>query len=229
MNKKQMNKKVLVISPHQDDEVIGCGGLIARLVRDGSLVDVVYVLSGYSGIAGHNYKYQSIKKRENEARAACKKLGIHKFFFLRERDRETVYNTRLLKKIVNVIRKVKPNIVLAPHEDESDYEHKMVNRLTREAVWMAKSDYFLDKKITKWEYELILFYEVWTPIKQPNYYEDITKFIDSKISALKEYQSQNKVINYIDAVLGLNRYRGEMSRTGKYAEAYYIKRVLKLI
>lgn len=224
-----MERRVLVISPHQDDEVIGCGGLIARLVEDGALVYVVYILSGYSGISGDNYSYQSIKKRESEARAACNRLGVHKLFFLREKDREIVYNPRLLKKLVDVFRDVKPNVILAPHENESDYEHKIVNRLTREAAWIAKSSYFLKEKVLQWKYELVLFYEVWTPIERPNYYEDITKFIDSKVSALKEYKSQNKVVNYVDAVMGLNRYRGEMSGVGKYAEAYYIKRISKVI
>jgi LmbE family N-acetylglucosaminyl deacetylase len=67
-----------------------------------------------------------------------------------------------------------------------------------------------------------LAYEVWTPLSEFNYVEDISEFIDKKIAALKEHKSQIQQIRYDEAMEGLARYRGAMTGKGKYCEVFNI-------
>ncbi|MDD3999043.1 MAG: PIG-L family deacetylase, partial [Candidatus Shapirobacteria bacterium] len=69
------NLNVLVIAPHHDDEVIGCGGLISLLVSKGYNVSVVHVFNGSSGVAERSSKV-SQKVRHVEAVAASKIAGF---------------------------------------------------------------------------------------------------------------------------------------------------------
>lgn len=68
----------------------------------------------------------------------------------------------------------------------------------------------------------LLCYEVWIPIEDCNYYEDISDFLDIKLKALSNYKSQTRIIPYDQAIEGLNRYRGLMGIGKKYAEAFKI-------
>ena len=65
-------------------------------------------------------------------------------------------------------------------------------------------------------------YEVWTPIREIDHIVDITPFVDVKRAAIESYESQCAVMAFDDAILGLNRYRGEMHcwPDGEYAEVF---------
>lgn len=224
-----MKKKILVIAPHQDDEIIGCGGTTAKMISEGHKVYVIYVLSGYSGVTDIKDNRKATRLREREAIQSCKSLGVSKYFFLREKDRQLFYNGETIKKIIKIIREIRPNIVFIPHENEEDFEHTVVSKMSQEAIWIANSKYFPEYGNAKsWIYDVILFYEVWTPIQRPNYFVDITTVRQKKTSALKKHKSQLTKVDYTSAVLGLNRYRGVMSFVGDFAEAFLIKRINKL-
>lgn len=228
MNKSR-SKQVLVISPHHDDEVLGCGGSIARRIKDGFTVGVVYITAGFSSVVEAKSKKEAILIREKEAIVASKVLGIKKQIFLREEDRGLKFNTELLKKLISVIRNISPDLVYLPHFSDGDREHRLVSEISQEALWIARTPYFSrrDKRLEK-EYSSILFYEVWSPLQKPTYFENITNFKDVKIEAMRAYSSQLVHVNYIDAILGLNRYRGQTSGKGDYAEAFAIKSLASL-
>src|SRR5687768_13703045 len=78
-------KKILVISPHPDDEAIGCGGVISKHVREGEIVEVIFLTSGEKGGHGRT-PVETIVQREKEARDAAKILGISAVHFWREPD-----------------------------------------------------------------------------------------------------------------------------------------------
>ncbi len=65
-------------------------------------------------------------------------------------------------------------------------------------------------------------YEVWTPLQEMDHIEDISDVIDDKIAAVRAYRTQCNVLRFDDAILGLNRYRGEMHSWpgGPYAEIF---------
>jgi LmbE family N-acetylglucosaminyl deacetylase len=124
---------------------------------------------------------------------------------------------------------VEPNIVYLPHLKEGDFEHRLVSQISQEALWIASSKYFpeLGGRYEK-RYEAVLFYEIWTPLTSPQYFEDISQFKVKKIEAIKCYSTQLNLMNLAEAILGLNRYRGEMHRGVSFAEAFSVKSVDKI-
>jgi LmbE family N-acetylglucosaminyl deacetylase len=65
-----------------------------------------------------------------------------------------------------------------------------------------------------------LCYEVWTPLQQFPYVEDITPFMELKLKALREHKSQIAAIRYDAGVQGFDRYRGAFTGKGEYCECF---------
>src|SRR5947207_9627276 len=78
-------RRVLVISPHPDDESIGCGGTLRQHVVDGDAVHVVFLTSGERGGHGRAPR-ETAQLREQEARDAAKVLGVGAIEFWRAPD-----------------------------------------------------------------------------------------------------------------------------------------------
>lgn len=215
---------VLIIAPHHDDEVLGCGGTIIKHHRKGDKVWVVYVTAGWSGVPKIKSKEAAIRMREKEARDACKILGIEKAIFMREEDRNIFVNGKIIRKLVKIIRKVKPNLIYTPHPGEKDIEHKIVYEITKEAAWLSKSPYLPKLGSPAKPIETIYLYEIWTPLSNFFIKEDITSVIDEKMKALLVYKSQLEHLNLVDAITGLNMYRGSMVGTDKrFAEVFQVE------
>jgi len=216
---------ILVVSPHHDDEVIGCGGTIAKYHRNGDKVFVVYVTSGWSGLPKIKSKEKAIKIRERETHNACKILGVQKSIFLREDDRN-IYNKKgeIIQKLIKVIRDVKPNLIYVPHPNEKDIEHRITYEVTKEAAWLSKSPYLPKLGVPTKSIETIYLYEVWTPMENFFIREDITSVVDVKTKALLAYKSQLEYFNLVDAIIGLSMYRGSMvGTTKKFAEVFQVE------
>lgn len=216
---------ILVVAPHHDDEVIGCGGTIFKHYKKDDKIWVVYVTAGWSGIPKIKSKEKAIKIREREARDACRIIGVQKAIFLREDDR-SIYNKKaeIIERLIKAIRDIKPNLIYAPHSREKDIEHKIVYETVKEAAWLSKSPYLPKLGQSTKSIQKIYLYEVWTPLEDFFEREDITSVIDIKTKALLAYQSQLKYFNLVDAITGLNVYRGSMVGTNKkFAEVFQIE------
>lgn len=146
-------------------------------------------------------------------------------------DRCSILIQDLQKKIIKLIRKIKPMIILAPHSQEHDQEHRLVSKASWEASWLSVSSIFPKLGAASSTKPIFLGYEVWTPIKQPNLYIDITKTKSFKKKALKCYTSQIKNTNWVDASLGLNSYRGATLNGRGLVEVFSLQpsNIIKLI
>lgn len=216
-------KKVLVISPHVDDEIIGCGGTILKHKSAGDDVSVIYFYKCWSGIPDKN-KSEAERIRKKEASSSAKILGISKQYFLRQEDRSFYLENKIIEKLVKIIGKVSPNIIYLPHPKEKDREHKLTYEVAKEAIWLSNSPYLKNlgksTKINK-----VYLYEVWTPMDKYDIKNDIAEYLEKKIKAIKEQKSQAKYLNLVDASVGLNLYRGSLSGpTKKYAEVFEEKK-----
>ncbi|RJQ25219.1 hypothetical protein C4577_06205 [Candidatus Parcubacteria bacterium] len=206
-----IGRKVLVFAPHPDDETIGCGGTIAKIIKDGGNVVIVWMTSGELGTKDHHRNGELAKVREREAKKAATTLGIKSYYFLRQPDSFLLATPQLIKQVAEIITTHKPETILCSYWDKINNDHivtyDIVTRATLLAGGISKS---------------LLCYEVWTPIEDCNYYEDTSDFLDTKLTALSAYKSQVKIIPYDQAIEGLNRYRGLMGIGKKYAEAFKI-------
>lgn len=200
---------VLVVAPHHDDEVIGCGGTIAGWVRASVRVDVVYLTAGYAGLPHIADEAEATALREAEAAAAAHILGISQMFFWRYPDRGLAYSPAIVQRLVRLLREGGYRGLLFPHAAEGDYEHRVAHHIAGEAAWLASSSYFPALGPPA-ELARILLYEVWTPIQQVNWKQDISAVLQLKIAALTAYRSQFTP-QQAEQIVGLNCYRGAMS------------------
>ncbi len=205
--------RVLVISPHPDDETIGCGGTLARHAAEGDVSHVVFLTSGERG--GHGLPAEETKpRRESEARLAAEILGIERVDFWRAKDGAVEAGRPLLERLNKTLKKWRPHIVYVPHVGEMHPDHRAAARLVRRAVYPAGT-------ARKGTPEVRMF-EVWTPLQTLDHVVDISPYIERKLAAVRSYASQCAVMCFDEAVRGLNRYRGEMHSWpgGDYAEVF---------
>ena len=198
--------RALIVAPHHDDEVIGCGGTIGKLASAGHTLGVIYLTAGYSGLPNTEDREEAVRIRESEARCAGEALGVSDQFFLRRPDRELVYSFDLVAELVRIFRDWRTEGVYAPHPLEQDREHRVACSLTQEAVMLSSKDCFpeLGKPIPP--LRRFFLYEVWTPLQVVQHVEDISEFASRKVDALRCYASQFGAIE-AEKLLGMNYYR----------------------
>jgi LmbE family N-acetylglucosaminyl deacetylase len=202
-------RRVLVLSPHIDDDVIGCGGVIKQHADLGAVVVSVYLRDGG-------------ETRESEARRAAAIVGVKEVIFMRwgppaeAKSWGPVPTTKsripiqqdTVKALREIIDTAKPEVLYAPFFLDPHPDH-------------ASATYLLGAALTacRTPIERLYLYEVWGPLV-PDILIDITKQADVKLQAINAHRSQVEDINMGLGMLSLNRYRAEMNRIRGYAEAY---------
>ena len=168
--------KTLLFAPHPDDEIISCGGYLAKSIRRKNLVDIVYLTS-------------SSPIRELEINKIKQFMGFNNVYLFNQEDRMLKTDNKLLKKLLKTIRDSKPDQIIIPHKNESDRDHKILSEILLDCVYLADSNFLLEKSDKPFRIKSILGYEVWTPISLPQLYIDITEFMQIKREAMKLYSS----------------------------------------
>ena len=234
-----MKKKILVICSHPDDEVLGCGGAIARHVSEGDIVRLIYTHEGNSSRYDINTKNKKIldkiktdiTKREKMALKVSKFLKFNITAFYRNENlvKRNFNLLTLIKLLVKDINNFKPNIIYTHHEFDLNEDHRITFKATINAcrpneTHMVREIYsFETPSATEWA---DTFYR---NKFNPNYFIDIQKFIKIKISALKIYGFEMRNYphprseQYINA---LSVYRGGAVYL-KNAEAFEVIRKIK--
>lgn len=204
-------KNVLVLAPHPDDDIIGCGGTLNMYRQNGATITVVYMTDGRKGKPAYDYDEDTlVSERREEARKAAAIIGIDKLLFLDNRDSELSATPKTILRISDILSEVKPEAVFLPFLLDNHMDHKATNDI----FVMASREY--NSNI------LCYGYEIWTPITTPNYIVDITEDIETKKRALAQHRSQLILCPLIDASLSLSRYRCILhSLKDGYAEAFF--------
>lgn len=207
-----MKKRVLVISPHPDDESLGCGGTIRKHVTEGDRAEIVFLTSGEKGGHGRSLE-ETARVREKEARRAASILGVSKVEFWREPDSGFRVTETNLKRLQTRLREYRPDFLYVTHEKEAHPEHRAAARLVADA--------FSGNSLRHLKTQVWMF-EVWTPLQQLDLLVDISPYVAVKRRAIRAHASQCAVMDFDVALLALNRYRGEMHSWpgGDYAEAF---------
>jgi len=203
---------VLVISPHPDDESIGCGGTLRRHVLQGDIVQAVFLTSGERGGHGRS-RDDTMRIREEEAREAAAILGLAQIEFWRVPNGSLRLTGKLTDRLCAKLNEWPADIIYVTHDREMHPEHRAAARLVKRAVSS------LSGKLAK---PKVFMFEVWTPLQRMDEIVDITPYIETKTAAIRAHQSQCEVMRFDDAFLGLARYRGEMFSwpEGDYAEVF---------
>ena len=221
-----VKKKILVVAPHPDDEVLGVGGTIAKYSEQGNEVFVLMV----SGHLPPLYSRDAYEKTVSEAYAAFDILGVSKSKFL-EIPATMIGDQPLHEvnsKISTIVNDFNPHIVLCPYPDRH-----VDHRLVFDSVMVATRPVGIGRNI-----EIVAAYETlsethWNaphiePNFTPNWVVDITEQADAKLNALRCYKSQ--ISNFpgprsIEAVEALAKFRGTQAGFG-YGEGFHIVRMV---
>jgi N-acetylglucosamine malate deacetylase 1 len=201
-----------VISPHPDDESVGCGGTLRKHAVEGDAIRVIFVTSGEKG-GRRRPPEEAAQVREQEARAAAKILGIAEVEFWRQPDGAVHASPQLVERLRQAIEAWKPQLIYVTHDREMHPDHRASARLVRCTL----------ADLPPGARPVVRMYEVWTPMRMMHRIVDITPYIDVKIAAIRAHQSQCEVMRFDEALPALNRYRGEMHSgwpPARYAEIF---------
>ncbi|MFN3533131.1 MAG: PIG-L deacetylase family protein [Candidatus Brocadia sp.] len=199
-------KKVLVLSPHPDDDVIGCGGTLCRYHLMGAEIAVVYMTDGRKG----NDRYMEdelVRIRQEEAKRASRILGIDKLIFLDNRDSELSLSSKTITELSAILYDYKPEAVFIPFFMDNHPDHIATSQIFFSAA----------KSLTS---SMCYSYGIWTPLPTSNIVSDITKYLEKKTLAINEHKSQLELIDLTEAARGLSRYYSILNGGNGYAELF---------
>ena len=158
-------KRLLIVAPHPDDEVIGCGGLISRLVAEGQTPHIVILTGGEGSHIGCCYTPASeiVKARRELTRKSLSILGVpsefvHELDFM---DGSVSSNdSRQIERLKTIVADVKPDVVFVPHWGEGWNDHIVVKDIIRP---------MLPSTSELWEYCVWMwYYNIWRGLDWDN-------------------------------------------------------------
>lgn len=178
---------VLAIGAHPDDVELGCGGTLAKLISEGKKVAIVDLTQGELGTRGTNFT------RAEEAAEAAKILEISARENLKMKDGFIQNSEEYQMKIVTMIRKYQPEIVLSNAIDDRHPDHAKASKLVSDACFLSglvKIETVLEGNNQQpWRPKHIFNYIQWKNIT-PDFVIDITDFMQKKIDACLAYKTQ---------------------------------------
>ena len=226
-----MKKKILIIVSHPDDEILGCGGSIAKFINEGHNVKVYFTHEGSSA----RYKTlnnidieKQILSRQKMALKASKYLNYQIIEFgkninLDNRNYNALYN---VKKIIKIFGDYKPDIVYTHHPDDLNEDHRYTSKTVITACrpnskFNICDIYFMEiPSSTEWSLKNSF---------KPNVFLSIDKFYKKKIKALNFYKDEMRKAPHPRSkknIEALSIFRGSQVGLVK-AEAFELCRIIK--
>jgi bacillithiol biosynthesis deacetylase BshB1 len=229
-----MKLDILAFGAHPDDVELGCSGTIAKEISLGKKVGIIDLTRGELGTRG------SVEIRNNESEAAAKILGISIRENLDMRDGFFINDESHQLRIIEIIRKYKPEIVLCNAIDDRHIDHAKGSKLVSDACFLSglvKIETSIDGiQQTAWRPKLVYHYIQWKNI-EPDFVVDITGFIDKKEASILAYGSQFynpnseepetpiATKNFLESIHNRSRELGRLIGT-EYAEGFTVERYL---
>ncbi|MDF4221056.1 PIG-L family deacetylase [Maribacter sp. M208] len=191
---KNVNK-ILIVAPHTDDEVIGCGGLIQFLkLSHNCSIDICFVTKedGRS-VSKPKLSEQGTDLRIDESKAAKNILQYDRAHYLMINERTLNDNKKakliFQEKIKYHILSINPEIILIPNHFDMNPDHRSV---CKESLKLINSLTLAKQSIIK----EILLYEIWGPVNATHYVELTEAMKKVKLEAMKCYQTQLQTVDY---------------------------------
>lgn len=218
--------KILVVSPHPDDETLGAGGTLLKQKKSG---DQLFWLIVTHVNAKDGWDEDFVERRKNQINEITNTYGFDEVFDLGyppaclscENEKE------LVSKIYHVYEQIKPEWLIIPGEYDAHSDHGVTFRCCMAAAKPFRAPYI--KKIVTMEIisETEQGYQKDSFI--PNYYVDISEEIESKIQAMKIYDSELDDMPFprnIENLKALAVFRGGCCNA-LYAEAFHLVRLIE--
>jgi LmbE family N-acetylglucosaminyl deacetylase len=189
-----LSERILIIAAHPDDEVLGCGGTIARLCKDGHRVTVA--------ILGEGVTSRSVKREEADPKEvenlrrkslkASKILGAAdvRFFGLPDNRFDTLALLDVVKNIEGLLEEFQPVVVYTHYSGDLNVDHQVTFRAVLTATrpimggTVTRLLSFEVPSSTEWSFGRI------GSQFNPNYFVDVDETLETKIEAMACYEGE---------------------------------------
>lgn len=183
-----MKRRLLVVAPHPDDEVLGVGGTLARAAAEGDETFVLIVTRGFPP----RFVVSDTERVQEEARRAHALLGVQETFTLAfpAAELNSTPHADLNAEIARIIDEVRPERLFVPFTGDLHLDHQRVFASSLVAArpssaWSPKATYAYETlSETNWNAPYI------SPSFQPNVFVDVSAYLETKIRAMQAYTSQ---------------------------------------
>ena len=216
-------KKVIVISAHPDDEILGCGGTLLKHIDKGDQVDWLITTSIFTS---QGFTQERVDLREEEIQRVKKELGISKIYRLGYPTMSLTDESliKMIPAISKVFNESKPEIIYVLNRSDAHSDHNITFRSVMACTKSFRYP-FIERVLM---YECISETEFGPTLPEnvfiPTYFVDITKYREQKNELMKIYSSElgehpfPRSLRNMDA---LSTYRGATIGS-EYAEAFQI-------
>lgn len=222
-----MSRTILVVAAHTDDEALGCGGTIARLVADGYEVHALFMTDGVGSRHGNE---ASKERRRMAAERAQAILGIKQTYHFDFPDNrmDVVPFLEVVQAVENIVAAVSPQIIYTHHYGDLNIDHRIVHKAVITACRPQPGHPV--REIYGFE---VLSSTEWVGPQSapfmPSVYVDISDFLAIKLDALRAYAEEMRPAPHsrsLEHVEYLARHRG-YSVGVTAAEAFVPVRILR--
>jgi LmbE family N-acetylglucosaminyl deacetylase len=184
---------ILILAAHPDDEVLGCGGTIAKLSDEGAIIHVAFLADGVFSRGGdQKQQLRDLNIRRAAAKKACDILGVKSVSFGEFPDNrmDSIALLDIIKAVEALIVEHQPEMVFTHHAGDVNIDHQRIH----EAVVTAC------RPQCRLPVKTLLCFEIassteWqlpgsAPAFTPNWFVDISKTVDRKLAALEAYATE---------------------------------------
>jgi LmbE family N-acetylglucosaminyl deacetylase len=187
---------ILVVAAHPDDEILGCGGTMTRLAREGNEVRIAILAEGMSSRFAHREDADQQKLQHLHARAqqAADKVGAKEVVLCKLPDNrlDTVPLLEVVKLVEELITRFRPEVIYTHHPGDLNVDHGVVHRAVLTATrpvagqWVREIYAFEVPSSTEWAFQRL------EPLFRPSVFVEITETLETKIEALACYDTETR-------------------------------------
>jgi LmbE family N-acetylglucosaminyl deacetylase len=187
---------VLVVAAHPDDEILGCGGTITRLVREGHEVRIAILAEGMSSRYPQrdDADRRQIQLLHARTQEAADKVGAKELVLCKLPDNrlDTIPLLDVVKIVEDLVARFRPHTIYTHHPGDLNVDHGVVYRAvltaTRPMSGQCVRDVYAFEvpSSTEWAFQSI------EPVFRPNVFVDIADSLETKIAALACYETETR-------------------------------------
>lgn len=177
-----MKLDILAIGAHPDDVELGAGATLAKMVASGKKVGIIDLTQGELGTRG------TAETRKQEATEAAKILGVEVRENMKFRDGFFVNDEEHQMKLIEVIRKYQPEIVICNAVEDRHIDHPKGAELVETSCFLSGLKR-IETEFPAWRPKHIFHFIQWYPLK-PDFVLDVSGFIEKKKAACFAYKTQ---------------------------------------
>jgi LmbE family N-acetylglucosaminyl deacetylase len=187
---------VLVVAAHPDDEILGCGGTMTRLAREGHEVRIAILAEGMSSRYAHreDADQQQLQHLHARAQQAADKVGAKELVLCKLPDNrlDTVPLLDVVKTVEDLVARFRPEIIYTHHPGDLNVDHGVIHRAvltaTRPMTGQSVRDVYAFEvpSSTEWAFQRL------EPSFRPNVFVDIADSLETKIAALACYDTETR-------------------------------------